>query len=85
MKSKTKITLGLLGAVAAGVVIGLMVAPEKGSETRKRIKRTTGSWVDQLGNVLSSTQEGIDDAKETAKNWKKAAEEKVRKAKESMA
>ena len=70
MKTSVKLTLGLLGAVAAGVVIGLMVAPEKGSETRKRIKRTTGSWVDQLGNVLSHGRD--------------AAEEKVRKVKESM-
>ena len=71
MKSGVKMTLGLLGAVAAGVIIGLMVAPEKGSETRARIKRTTGSWVDQLGNVLSSGRD--------------AAEEKIRKVKESMA
>jgi len=70
MKNSVKLTLGLLGAVAAGVVIGLMVAPEKGSETRNRIKRATGSWVDQLGNVLSQGRD--------------AAEEKVRKVKESM-
>ncbi|MES1214555.1 MAG: YtxH domain-containing protein [Bacteroidota bacterium] len=84
MKNKTKITLGLLGAVAAGVVIGLMVAPEKGSETRKRIKNTTGSWVDQLGNLLSRGQEAYEDAKENAKGLKHTAEEKVRKVKESM-
>lgn len=70
MKSKTKLTIGLLGAVAAGVLIGLMIAPEKGSETRKRIKRTTGSWVDQLGNVLSTGRD--------------AAEEKLRKVKETI-
>ncbi|MCW3118048.1 MAG: YtxH protein [Chitinophagaceae bacterium] len=84
MKNTTKITLGLLGAVAAGVVIGLMVAPEKGSETRKRIKRTTGSWVDQLGNILSSGQDAAHDIKENAKGIKHAAEEKIRRAKESM-
>jgi len=70
MKNGVKMTLGLLGAVAAGVIIGLMVAPEKGSETRARIKRTTGSWVDQLGNILSTGRD--------------AAEENIRKVKESM-
>ena len=84
MRNKTKITLGLLGAVAAGVVIGLMVAPEKGSETRKRIKRTTGSWVDQLGNILSNGQDALEDLKENAKGLKHTAEEKVKKVKESV-
>ena len=84
MRNKTKITLGLLGAVAAGVIIGLMVAPEKGSDTRKRIKRTTGSWVDQLGNILSSGREALDDVKESARELKHAAGEKVKRTKESM-
>jgi gas vesicle protein len=84
MKSKTKIALGLLGAVAAGVIVGLMVAPEKGSETRKKIKKTTGSWVDQLGNILSQGQEAAENVRENAKNLKHNAEEKARKVKESI-
>ena len=70
MRNSAKITLGILGGIAAGVVIGLMVAPEKGSETRARIRRTTGSWVDQLGNILSSGQDAV--------------AEKVSRVKESM-
>ncbi len=84
MRNRTKLTLGLLGAVAAGVAIGLMIAPDKGSETRKKIKRTTGSWVDQLGNILASGQEAVADVKESARGLKRAAEEKIRRAKESI-
>jgi len=53
MNTTSKIALGVLGAVAAGVVIGLLLAPEKGTETRKKIKKTAGGWVDSLGHLFS--------------------------------
>jgi gas vesicle protein len=52
MTTRGKIALGIFGAAAAGVVIGLLLAPEKGSEVRKRIKRTTGTWVDNVGHLF---------------------------------
>jgi gas vesicle protein len=84
MKGSTKITLGILGALAAGVTIGLMIAPEKGSETRKRIKKKAEKWVDQMGDVLSDGKKLMEDVKENSKNLKKAAEEKFAKAKENL-
>jgi gas vesicle protein len=84
MKGSTKITLGVLGALAAGVAIGLMIAPEKGSETRKRIKKKAEKWVDQMGEVLSDGKKLMEDVKENSKNLKKAAEEKLGKVKESL-
>jgi len=56
MTTRGKIALGILGAAAAGVVIGLLIAPEKGSETRKRIKRTTGTWVDNVGHLFDKVR-----------------------------
>jgi gas vesicle protein len=58
MTSTAKIALGILGAAAAGVVIGLLIAPEKGSEIRGRIKRTAGDWVDNLSHLFSGDKEG---------------------------
>lgn len=81
MTNKTKIALGVLGAVAAGVVIGLMVAPEKGSDMRKRIKRATGTWVDELGNLASRGGETV---KENISRVKDAAKERISRAKESV-
>ena len=37
MSNKTKLILGLFGAAAVGVAIGILLAPETGQETRKKI------------------------------------------------
>lgn len=42
---------GILGALAAGVAIGLLVAPGKGSDTRKRISAKAGSLADGLAHL----------------------------------
>ena len=83
----TKFALSVLGAAAAGVVIGLLIAPEKGSETRKKIMKTTGGWADGLSHLFVKTKEELDELKEDLKDKgrhvKSAAEDKVSKIKES--
>jgi gas vesicle protein len=64
MNSTSKILLGIIGAAAAGVVIGLLVAPEKGSEMRDRIKKTTDGWADQLSNLFSKATEDVEEMAE---------------------
>ncbi|MGZ5222034.1 MAG: YtxH domain-containing protein, partial [Chitinophagaceae bacterium] len=44
MNTNSKVLLGILGAAAAGVVIGMLVAPDKGNETRKKLKKTASEW-----------------------------------------
>lgn len=84
MSSGTKVLLGILGAAVAGVAIGLLIAPEKGSETRKRIAKTTGDWADQLSNVFKNTRDQYNDLKDKARNMKSAAEQKVSNLKEDL-
>ena len=84
MTSGTKVLLGILGAAAAGVVIGLLIAPEKGSETRKRIAKTTGDWADQVGNFLNRTREQYDELKNKARNMKSSSEERVSRMQEDL-
>ncbi len=54
MTKNSKIALGVVGALAAGVVIGLLVAPEKGKDLRNRLKKNAGKWGDQLSNLFSN-------------------------------
>lgn len=84
MTTKAKLALGILGAVAAGVAIGLLIAPEKGQDMRKRISKTAGSWADNLSHLFVKGKDGMDDLKEKGRTAKAAAEEKVNKLKESI-
>ena len=84
MTTGSKVFLGILGAAAAGVAIGLLIAPEKGSETRKRIAKTTGDWADQLSNLFKNGREEYEHLKSKARNMKSAAEQKVSNMKEDL-
>ena len=84
MTTGTKVLLGIFGAAAAGVVIGLLIAPEKGSETRKRIAKTTSDWTDQVSGLFRNGREEYDNLKEKARRMKLAAEQKVSNLKEDL-
>lgn len=56
MNSKSKIILGLVGAAAAGVLVGLILAPEKGTDLRKRIGDTAGDWAGHLTDLFANAK-----------------------------
>jgi gas vesicle protein len=68
MSTTSKLIVGILGAAAAGVVIGLLVAPEKGTDMRKKIRKTAGGWVDSLGQLWSRGKEYASDGAEHLKS-----------------
>lgn len=53
-----KIALGILGGIAAGAVLGILFAPDKGEETRKKIAKKgsdyAGDLKDKFGNILGT-------------------------------
>ena len=46
--STGKVALGALAGLATGAILGILFAPEKGSETRKKIKDRSKGQIDDL-------------------------------------
>lgn len=81
--SKGKLITGILAGAAAGAVLGILLAPDKGSETRKKIAKKgndlSGSVKDgfsKLGETLNSKYQSIKgDAKDLVEKGKEKSAE----------
>ncbi len=68
----SKVVLGVLGGVAVGAIAGILFAPDKGTETRKKIMKKGNDLKKDLkdkaeglyGSVTSKYGNVFDDAKE---------------------
>lgn len=49
-----KVVLGILGGVAAGALLGILFAPEKGDKTRKRVMDKSNDYADELKDKLDT-------------------------------
>lgn len=58
MTSETKLILGIAGGLAAGLLIGYFTAPEKGSETRKKIMEQPGKWKEGIAKLFKQSEDG---------------------------
>lgn len=63
--SNTKIFLGFLAGVATGIAIGILLAPEKGGETRRILAGKARSLSADLGEQLAPQ---LEKASELAKS-----------------
>lgn len=78
MKNRDKILLGILGAAAAGVAVGLLFYTEEGKKTRKKMKNTAEDWADSLGSLISSGKENLSDFSDKALKHAKSGFKKVK-------
>lgn len=46
--SSGKLLLGVLAGLAAGALVGILFAPDKGTETRKKIAKKSEDYVDEI-------------------------------------
>lgn len=69
----TNVLLGVLGGVAVGAALGILFAPEKGSETRKKILDKSKAYQNDLKNkfdgVVQNASKKYDSFVETAKEY----------------
>ena len=63
MNSTTKFIVSIVGAAAAGAMIGMLLAPEKGSELRTKIQNAASDWADQLMDMVNSSREKMGEMK----------------------
>ena len=59
MSDRTALILGLVGAAAVGVAVGMLLAPETGANTRKKIVETADGWGSSLGDLFNSAKESV--------------------------
>lgn len=73
----TNVIIGMAAAALAGAAIGMLLAPEKGSNLQKKIKEEANKWIDEVKRLVSN---GEALAKETADE----ADEELRKVKSNL-
>lgn len=66
MNDNAKIVTALLLGAAAGAIVGLLFAPDKGSETRKKIMSSTDDLIDQLQEKINEGKSALSDLKSKA-------------------
>jgi gas vesicle protein len=71
--SSGKVLLGVLAGVAAGALLGVLFAPDKGWNTRKRILKKGDEYADALtekfNDFLDSISEKIDEVEEEVSDF----------------
>jgi len=63
-----KVLLGVLAGVAAGTALGVLFAPEKGSETRRRLMRKGNEARNRMEEWTDKGSEKLQAAKEEARD-----------------
>ncbi|WP_420155603.1 YtxH domain-containing protein [Siphonobacter sp.] len=66
MSNNGKIFLGIVTAAAAGAVIGLLFAPDKGEDTRGKMKKQVGDLADEVLKAIQKGKISLEDLKSQA-------------------
>lgn len=61
---KSNSIIALLAGVAAGTVLGVLIAPDKGEESRKKVKKTAEDCIGKVKEKLSKHKEEAEPAVE---------------------
>lgn len=66
--SAEKVIIGVLAGIATGALLGVLFAPDKGSETRRKIAKKSSDTVndlkDKFGNLIDDIADKFEHEKE---------------------
>jgi gas vesicle protein len=68
----------LIAGFALGVLAGILLAPDKGSETRRKIAERGNDLKDRFNDFVDSIQDKFHSAKEEAEEFAEEATQKAR-------
>lgn len=66
-ENKEKVILATLTGVASGVILGLLFAPEKGEDTRKKISAKRAEYLKDIKAELEELRESLNESVESGK------------------
>lgn len=58
--------VGIAVAAAAGIAIGMLIAPEKGTDLQKRIREGAQGWLDDISKMIQSEKRMLTEGKNEA-------------------
>jgi gas vesicle protein len=83
MENTSKVIFALLAGAAAGSIIGLLLAPESGEETRKKLAQSAQKFNEHLKSSINELaekgQKALHEISETVEDLKKITEEEINK------
>jgi gas vesicle protein len=66
MNTTAKVIVGIVAAAAAGVAIGMLIAPDKGEELQKKISDGARSWLSEIASLIGTAKNVADEKKNVA-------------------
>ncbi|MEP7170360.1 MAG: YtxH domain-containing protein [Bacteroidota bacterium] len=83
-----KAILGVLAGLAAGTILGILLAPDKGTNTRKKISKKGEAYLDNLKSkfedFLVTATNDLEYAKSETENLVDKGKEKVQEVKDEI-
>jgi len=76
--ANTKTLLGFLAGAAVGALAGILLAPDKGSETRKKISKKTSDLGESVKSSFNDFIDGVKESYASVKSEGEDVEEKSR-------